>query len=146
MFLTNCQNPSVNSQTKTKNSAEIKINMNNKIETLADLKWQNRIILVKEKESRGLTQLREKTEEIKDRDIIWFSLKDGKIETNFDGDLPQNFAAYLYKEYFEKFEKSVFLIGKDGTIKSKNDELDLKDYFRQIDSMPMRQREMRESS
>lgn len=120
--------------------------MKNKIENLNDFKWKNRIILLKEIEEKGIKQLREAAEKIKDRDIIWFRSKDGEIETNFDGELSENFAEYLESEYFKKFEMNVFLIGKDGGIKSKDKELNLKNYFGQIDSMPMRQREMQENN
>ncbi len=120
--------------------------MDNKIENIEDFKWKNRIILVKENDDKALNQLRDADDEIKERDIIWFILKDNKVETNFDGDLSNNFAEYLENEYFKKFDENVFLIGKDGGVKSKDEKLDLKNYFGQIDSMPMRQREMREKS
>lgn len=143
LFVTNCQNLPVNSQTKS--AKEISNEMKNKIENLNDFKWKKRIVLLKESNDAGIKQLREAAEKIKDRDLIWFRLKDGEIETNFDGELSENFADYLENEYFNKFELNAFLIGKDGGIKSKDEELNLKNYFGQIDSMPMRQREMQEN-
>lgn len=144
LVFTNFQNPSISSQTKS--GQEIPDKMKNKIENLNDFKWEKRIVLLKESDDAGIKQLREFNKEIKDRDVIWFRLKDGEIETNFDGELSENFADYLETEYFKEFETNVFLIGKDGGIKSKDEKLNLKNYFGQIDSMPMRQREMRENN
>ena len=146
LLFISCRSSSVKSQTETENPTRSNTkNMSDKIKSLDSFKWKNRIILVRETEEKSLTQLREKAEEIIDRDIIWFRLKDKKIETNFEGDLAENFAGYLTQNYFEKFEKNAILIGKDGGIKSKDDKLNLQDYFGQIDSMPMRRREMREN-
>lgn len=144
LFVTNCENLPIRSQTKS--AKEIPNMVKNKTDNLNDFKWKKRIVLLKESDDEGIKQLRESAEEIKDREIIWFRLKDGEIETNFDGDLSENFADYLENEYFKKFEANVFLIGKDGGIKSKDKELKLKNYFGQIDSMPMRQREMQENN
>lgn len=144
LFIANCQLSAVESQIKPANETQSK--MNDKTADLEDLRWKNRIILVKESGDESLAQLQKSAKEIKDRDIIWFRSNDGKIETNFDGNLSENFVDYLETEYFEKFDENVFLIGKDGSIKSKDEKLDLKYYFGQIDSMPMRQREMRENN
>lgn len=143
LFITNCENFPVRSQTNS--VKEISDTVNSKLENLNDLKWKKRIVLLNKGDEEEIKQLREAAEEIKNRDIIWFRLKDGEIETNFDGELSENFAEYLENEYFKKFEANVFLIGKDGGIKSKDEKLDLKNYFGQIDSMPMRRREMKEN-
>lgn len=139
LFAANCQNLPIKSQTKSAKETQ------DEMENLNNFKWKNRIILVKENDDAALSQLREAAKEIKDRDVIWFRSKGGAIETNFDGDLSEKFAEFLENEYFVKFEADVFLIGKDGTIKSKDEKLDLENYFGQIDSMPMRRREMQES-
>lgn len=144
LFITNCENLPIRSQTKS--AEEIPDKMENKTDNLNDFKWKKRIVLLKEGDDAGIKQLRESAEEIKNRDLIWFRLKDGEIATNFDGDLPEKFADYLENEYFKRFEANVFLIGKDGGIKSKDKELNLKNYFGQIDSMPMRQREVQENN
>lgn len=144
LFFTNCENLPIRSQTKS--AKEILNIVKNKTDNLNDFKWKKRIVLLKESDDAGIKQLRESAEEIKDRDIIWFRFKNGEIETNFDGDLSEKFADYLENEYFKKFDANVFLIGKDGGIKSKDEELNLKNYFGQIDSMPMRQRERQENN
>lgn len=149
-FFSSCQNVSVNSQSKPKvspTSIRLIEDMKNdkKLESLEDLKWEKRIILVKEDSDEGLSQLRVAVEAINERHIVWFRLSDGKIETNYEGELSGDFSDKLESKYFKEFDANVSLIGKDGTVKSKDDKLDLKDYFSQIDSMPMRQREMRQN-
>lgn len=143
LLLTNCQSSSVRSQVET--NADLKpVAKNMKLEDLEKLKWRNRIILVGEDGKKGLKNLRDAVEEINERDVIWFRLNDGKIETNYNGELAEDFADKLNENYFNKFSENVFLIGKDGTIKSKDNKLDLRNYFGQIDSMPMRQQEMKQ--
>ena len=104
--------------------------MNNKTANLEVFKWKNRIILVKENDDKVLNQLRDADDEIKERDIIWFILKDNKIETNFDGELSESFAEHLENEYFKKFNANVFLIGKDGGVKSKDEKTGFEKLFR----------------
>jgi hypothetical protein len=116
---------------------------NENLKNLDQLTWKNRIILVKDTGNSALEQLTENKNEIDERHVIWFGLSGGKIKTNYPGKLEDQFVAYLQKNFFNKFEKNVFLIGKDGGIKSKDDSLDLQNYFGQIDSMPMRKQEMR---
>lgn len=148
LFFSSCQSISVKSQNETDESPTPlgkKMKKDKQLESLEDLKWENRIILVREDSDEGLRQLRDAVEEIKERHVVWFRSSDGKIKTNYKGELSKDFSEKLKSKYFEKFDEDVFLIGKDGTIKSKDDKLDLKNYFGQIDSMPMRRREMREN-
>ena len=147
VFFSSCESFSVNSQTKPKGSpeAETQNNMDKDLKNLEDFKWENRIILVKENDAEALKQLRESVAAINDRDIIWFRLSDGKIETNYRGKLPQDFGEQLEKEYFGKFKSNVLLIGKDGGVKSEDEKFDLKKYFELIDSMPMRRQEMKQN-
>lgn len=142
-FVSGCQSFEIDYLTEPEITTAFK-NMDKKLKTLKDLSWKHRIILIEEKTDKGLDQLRKAKDEISERDVIWFRLGGGEIETNYEGELSEDFAAYLKKNFFEKHGKRVFLIGKDGTIKSKDEILDLKNYFNQIDSMPMRQREMKD--
>jgi hypothetical protein len=150
-FFSSCQNVSVISQSKPKVSRTSTPHIEDmqkgkKLESLEDLKWEKRIIIVKEDGDDGLRLLRDSVEAINERHIVWFRLRDGKIETNYKGELAEDFSDKLKNKYFEKFDEDVFLIGKDGTIKSKDNKLDLKNYFGQIDSMPMRRQEMKEDN
>lgn len=147
VFFSSCESFSVNSQTKPKGSpeAETQNNMDKDLKNLEDFKWEKRIILVKGNDAEALRQLRESVAAINDRDVIWFRLSGGKVETNYRGILPQDFASQLEKDYFEKFNSNVFLIGKDGGVKSEDEKLDLEKYFKLIDSMPMRRQEMKQN-
>ncbi len=144
--VSSCQSSNANSQTKTEtSSAKNSKNMNNELENLKTLTWKKRIVLVREKTDAGLNQLNKAKDEVNDRDVVWLRLKDDELKTNFEGGLSKKLTQHLKTNYFDKFDEEVFLIGKDGTIKSKDDKLNLKNYFKQIDSMPMRQREMEEN-
>ncbi|MBT8125549.1 MAG: DUF4174 domain-containing protein, partial [Gammaproteobacteria bacterium] len=83
--------------------------------------------------------------EILDRDIYWFVFTDSSIETNYKGELQDNFYRVTLNNYFTDTETNVVLIGKDGGIKQKGKHLDLQGLFDLIDTMPMRQLEMRKN-
>lgn len=144
-IFSNYQDSRVNSQNEIIVSPMSKDKMYKNMKSLEDLKWKNRIILVREEDDKGLQQLLDSKDKITERDIIWFRSNGEKIETNYDGELPEDFTETLEKDYFKKYESNTLLIGKDGTVKSKDEKLNLKNYFGQIDSMPMRQREMKEN-
>ena len=62
-----------------------------------------------------------------------------------DDMLSENKAASLRSEYEVGGEFTLILIGKDGTVKRRSQEVvPVEELFAQIDSMPMRQREMGE--
>ncbi len=147
IFISSWESFSVNSQTKPKVSpaAETQNKMDKRLKNLEDLKWGNRIILVQESDESSLGRLRDAADSINERDIVWFRLSGGQIETNYRGKLPEDFAAQLEKEYFEKFKSKALLIGKDGSVKSEDKTLDLEYYFKLIDSMPMRRQEIRQN-
>ena len=81
--------------------------------------------------------LREQEAQIDDRDIIWFSIKDNLVLSNYKGDLSSEFVTKI-REKFSHLQNKVILIGKDGGIKSQSDYLNLEDIFSEVDSMPMR--------
>jgi hypothetical protein len=148
LFFSGCQSFSVRSQTEarvapTPTGKDMK--KDKKLESLKDLQWEKRIILVRENDDDAGRQLRDAVDTINERDVVWFRLRNGKIETNYEGELAEDLFDKLTTIYFEKFDANVFLIGKDGTVKSKDDKLDLTNYFGLIDSMPMRQQEMRQN-
>jgi len=89
------------------------------------LVWKNRVILIwsDQNDTDYGRSLKRYEYEINDRDIIWFILNDTGVITNYEGEL--------------------LLIGKDGGIKERVNTLQLKPLFEKIDSMPMRQDEVR---
>ncbi|MEH6452864.1 MAG: DUF4174 domain-containing protein [Psychromonas sp.] len=110
---------------------------------LTTLKWENRIILVNATQNKDnvVTLFEQNKVEINDRDIIWFVIKNGRVTTNFTGNLTKGFLPDTREKYMSGQGK-VILIGKDGGIKSRRDSLDLNSIFLEIDAMPMRQLEM----
>jgi hypothetical protein len=110
---------------------------------ISSLKWKNRIILVNTISSKNsiLKVFEQNKAEINERDIVWFVIKDKSVDSNFNGNLSNNFLFNLNTKFKGKPLK-VVLLGKDGGVKSVNENLDLKAIFLQIDGMPMRQFEI----
>jgi hypothetical protein len=79
-----------------------------------------------------------------ERDLIWVVFHDSGTLTNYPGLLAPELKANTLETYRLK-PGQVILIGKDGGVKSRLDQLDLDVLFSDIDSMPMRRNEMRES-
>ncbi len=111
---------------------------------LAPLRWQQRIILVDGQQiPDAIERLREAQIAIDERDILWFVNQQGRLQSNYPGPLDDALAAELKRQYFSRSDAAVFLIGKDGGLKTGDQRLDLPRLFERIDAMPMRQREMR---
>ena len=114
-----------------------------KLSNLDSLEWKNRVVILNEikNQDKSLQLLKEQVAQIDDRDIIWFSIKDNLVLSNYKGDLSSEFVSKI-QEKFSHLQNKVILIGKDGGIKSKSDYLNLEDIFSEVDSMPMRLFEM----
>lgn len=114
-----------------------------KLSNLDSLEWKNRVVILNEikNQDKSLQLLREQEAQIDDRDIIWFSIKDNLVLSNYKGDLSSEFVSKI-REKFSHLQNKVILIGKDGGIKSQSDYLNLEDIFSEVDSMPMRLFEM----
>ncbi len=118
------------------------------LDRIDELMWDSRIILVRAlvESEETLKIFRELDYEIYDRDIYWFVFKEKGIETNYKSKIEESFRSETLKTYFSDTETNVVLIGKDGYIKQKLKYLDLQEIFDLIDTMPMRQLEMREKN
>lgn len=112
------------------------------LESPADLRWKNRVILVNEANDRTISELADRRTAIDERHILWFCEVNGQIRTNYQGGLEDGFLRQLHENYFERTGFPVLLIGKDGGIKSRDQSLEIDDYLIRIDAMPMRQAEM----
>ncbi len=114
------------------------------LDEIKELKWNNRVVLVWSNDSvEDIKAIFNANQyEIDDRDIIWFVIYGDKFYTNYTGSISHSFVAKTNDSYFTK-RGNVLLIGKDGGIKAVGDSLDLENLFREIDSMPMRQLEMK---
>lgn len=118
----------------------------------SDFQWENRILIViAESESDSLyrVQMQEfKGEEngFDERDLITFTVfRNGKSRLD-DSVLNESSAAAILERYGSGSTGfRCLLIGKDGGVKLEKDSpVVVKDVFGLIDSMPMRQREMRQ--
>ena len=114
--------------------------------SLAELRWSHRVILMDTTDPRLLGQLRDNQAAIDDRDLIWIAVDNEEMQSNLGAGISPALRAELNRDYFGRFDETVFLIGKDGTLKSRDAKLDLEALFGRIDAMPMRRREMRESA
>lgn len=120
------------------------------LETLEPLRWNHRVILVHAPggpAARAIANLEERVAQISDRDIAWFVLSEDSLNTNYEKPVGDNLRAWIIQRHFTPRPEStaVVLIGKDGGVKQRSADLDLESTFGLIDSMPMRQAEMRGS-
>ena len=121
--------------------------------TPSDFQWENRILIVianQESDSLATEQLSnfEGSEEgFKERDLITFFLfKKGASRLNEQPLHPASAEDILEQFGSGQSGFRFLLIGKDGGVKLQKDSpVSAEDIFGLIDSMPMRQREMREN-
>ena len=115
---------------------------------LSDLRWENRVIVVNTVNDKdSISKIFEQHEtELNERDIVWFIMQNNTVSSNFSGNIADNFVPNMIQNYkinAQLEQGNVMLIGKDGGIKWAAKRLNLADIFSKIDSMPMRQVEMR---
>ncbi len=110
---------------------------------VSELRWQNRLIIILESPSpqEDIAALRTYAAQIDERDVIWFVLDANSMATNFPKDVAHGLAGDLRDRFGEG--PPVILVGKDGGVKMRAVRLEPREIFSRIDSMPMRQREMR---
>jgi len=121
---------------------------------LSEYHWKNRLLLLFTPSLDGPEYIKLKEdisnqeEEVKDRDLLVFHILENGETKLENSPLPESSGDYLR----EKFSTTpgaftVLLIGKDGGVKLRREGgVELADIFALIDTMPMRQREMREKS
>jgi hypothetical protein len=119
---------------------------------LTEYRWKNRLILSfsPTPSDPGYASFEEdvlsRSNEVKDRDLIVFRVFE-KGPSRLEGQpLSQEDAQNLRRRFRVKSGRfTVILIGKDGGVKMmREDGAELQEIFDLIDSMPMRQREMRD--
>ena len=120
--------------------------------SLESFQWENRILVLfahnsdDESYQTQMDKFSSLEDEIRDRDLVIFSIFDNECST-MNGDVISESSSHSIREKLSPAESgySIFLIGKDGGVKLKQDEvLEPAELFRVIDRMPMRQREMRD--
>ncbi|MEM1404071.1 MAG: DUF4174 domain-containing protein [Pseudomonadota bacterium] len=123
--------------------------------SLSEFRWQYRILIVatdSDVETAGvktsereaaleIDELKERADEVNERNLIWFQLSAQESVSNLPGPLTPPLMDELRRA--SGGAPGVTLIGKDGGVKYRAASLDLSDVFGIIDSMPMRVREMR---
>ncbi|WP_394242347.1 DUF4174 domain-containing protein [Vibrio astriarenae] len=114
-----------------------------KIDSLVDYNWKNRIFLIQEPASSAkvIQALTDDSKAVNERDVIWFVVGKDSIASNQAGPLSDSLKSQV-KSSFTNRSRQTILIGKDGGIKSRTDEFDLDQLYKQIDAMPMRKREI----
>lgn len=118
---------------------------------LSRYRWRHRLLLIFSPSAQTpafqqlANQLKQQREGVADRDLIVFSImSDGQSRVGEDV-LSKQEAENLRRRFQVAAEEfRVVLIGKDGTVKLSEPTVKLSEVFALIDSMPMRQREMRE--
>jgi len=120
---------------------------------LNDYRWENRLILLfaeNKTDEQYLNQielLHNEMEGLEDRDLLLVSVF-LESESQLNGQrITDESASELRSAYWDEEHSFTFiLIGKDGGVKIRAEEVvEVDQLFGRIDSMPMRQREMREN-
>lgn len=120
--------------------------------TLDQFQWENRILVLFAQTSKNdsyqtqISKLSALEDELKARDLILISIFDDEC-SRLNGEIISDTSAESIRGKLSpsKNSYSIFLIGKDGGVKLKQDTvLEPEELFSVIDQMPMRQREMRD--
>ena len=124
-------------------------------QNLDNHKWKSRILIVKtlssnsKKHNNQLKEFKNSDKDFKERKLVLYIINQDKFSLtnytdstlNYSGKVTKSLAENILTES-EDFE--IILIGLDGRIKLKQNEILLKeDLFSLIDSMPMRKNEMK---
>ena len=117
------------------------------LNTLSELEWENRLVLVKVDDSDVVLALFNKYREaIDERHIIWFVQNNNQLLSNYPGELSKSLKEEIGRYTIESDLGNMILIGKDGYVKSRNNGLNIESIFEQIDQMPMRRYEMQQQA
>ena len=121
--------------------------------SLDQFRWNNRILVIFAGDSTQDTYrdqmdlLKSHNDGVLDRDLVIFSIFDNHCSLLGDETISDASAREIRKKLSPVTSYSIYLIGKDGGVKLKKDQiLEVGELFSVIDSMPMRQREMRDGS
>jgi len=123
----------------------ISLDLQEKPKQLEDFRWKNRLVLIFQNDNEPKEVLSDSLlKEIKERKIIYFFIGEG-MKSNAEIDFSSTYREGLKNRYqMGKIKNSWVLIGLDGGIKMrKEEELDWSLVFKTIDSMPMRQSEIK---
>jgi hypothetical protein len=119
---------------------------------IEDFQWKKRLLLIFSPNRADplfnslANEISSRREDVEDRDLVIFEiLESGASKMNSSELEPQKAASFQKQFEIPENTFTVILLGKDGGIKLKrSDHVRLEEIFRLIDSMPMRQDEMRQ--
>ncbi len=118
---------------------------NTTLNKLEQLQWRNRVILVFSDRVDHYQQVFDDAEsQVKDRSIVWFIIDGKQVTSNYMGDISDQFLPVLNRR-FTSANEEVILIGKDGGVKQRGKALPVNQLFDELDTMPMRIREMQDN-
>lgn len=114
--------------------------------------WKKRLLLIFSPERADplfnslANEIASRRVDVEDRDLVIFEILESGVSKMNSSELePQKAASFRERFEIPQNTFTVILLGKDGGIKLKrNDKVRLEEMFRLIDSMPMRQDEMRQ--
>jgi hypothetical protein len=107
---------------------------------LSDFKWENRLLVTFNIPAEQLKKVDQNS--IKDRKLLFFQFQSKSLLfSNYEGVIDQQDFLKLSENYAADY----FLIGLDGGVKAfgKKEDFSILELIKQIDSMPMRQSEIR---
>jgi len=113
--------------------------------------WENRLLIIACSEAELLevtSTLKQASQGIAERDLLWFVLSGGTLISNQTEPVQMGMHDLLKQTFFSEQDDGfqLRLVGKDGGVKTRSQSLDLDQIFALVDSMPMRQAEMRAMS
>ena len=109
---------------------------------LKDLRWENRVLILFEENDLGKGFWEKNLENFKERRMaVFYVSEDCVLESNY----PDEIAHESLNRVRKNKDSSWILIGLDGAVKDSGsaENFDLSMLWRKIDSMPMRQSEIR---
>jgi hypothetical protein len=118
---------------------------------LSKHQWEDRLFLIiaeekNEKFQQQLTELQKHQQGLKERKLVIYQILPEKYTTGFEEKNWKKSSELCHKYKTEKSDFQVILIGLDGGEKLEQTEvLSTERLFNTIDSMPMRQSEMRKN-
>ena len=115
----------------------------NKIISLDQLAWKNRLILAKVNNFQKHESIFKQYEDaVQERNIAWFILHDNNLHSNLRLNASTVLISQISRILQDDQSETFLLIGYDGEIKARYNGLEISRIFELIDSMPMRQYEM----
>ncbi|WOJ97744.1 DUF4174 domain-containing protein [Congregibacter brevis] len=111
---------------------------------LGELRWQHRILVINEPDHPAelLELLTENAGALDERKLAWFVIVAGDLRSNYGGDLHTELLGNINRRLGITPQESV-LIGLDGGVKARGQDVDLEALYGLIDAMPMRRLEKR---